>query len=105
MVLGFAVGDVAFEVGSSDFLKGFFSTISHYLEPQGWGTKYPELMLHLYQGQLDAHYATKVLRDLDEIQHALRPIRPVKIIWDIQNPQVTSPWRESAVPPDKDLSN
>jgi hypothetical protein len=104
MGLGFVVDDIAREVGSAGFLKGFFSTISYHLEPGGWGTKYPELMGRLYQGALDASDARKVLEDVREIRHALKSIRPVSIIWDIDVPDAKAPWGSAPIPEDKDLS-
>jgi 2,3-bisphosphoglycerate-dependent phosphoglycerate mutase len=105
MGVGFVVGDVAREVGSPDFLEGFFSTISYYLEPGGWGTKYPELMLKLYQGQLNAGDASKALNDLQEIRLRLKDINPPRIIWDIDDPNIGAPWGGHSTPEGRDLSN
>ena len=105
MTIGFVVNDDAFEVGSPDFLKGVFSTVSYHLEPGGWGSKYPEIMHDLYHGKLASAKAEKALADLHSIRQSLRAIRPVKIIWDIDNPAAPAPWGDAAIPVDRDLSN
>src|SRR5262245_37124627 len=105
MGVGLVIGEVAHEIGSADFLKGFFSTISYYLEPGGWGTRYPELMLQLYQGKLDAQQAKSALKDVNEIRKKLGSIKRAKIVWDIDDPDAESPWGASAVPANRDLSN
>jgi hypothetical protein len=105
MGVGFVLNDEAYEIGSASFLHGFFSTISSYLEPNGWGTKYPELMRDLYQGKLDARNGERVLKDIEDIRRQLRSIKPPKIVWDRANPDTTAPWDADAVPPDRDLSN
>jgi hypothetical protein len=105
MGVGFVVGGVAHEVGSPDFLNGFFATISHYLEPNGWGTEYPELMIHLYQGALGASKAQKVLRDLQAIREQLKGIKPAKIIWDIDDLDAKPPWGNDDGDQDTNLSD
>lgn len=44
MAVGFKVKYYWYQVGHGDFLHSFFSTISHYLEQNGWGTEYPYLI-------------------------------------------------------------
>ena len=103
MGVGFVIGDNAWEIGSSDFLKGFFSTISYYLEAEGWGTQYPELMQQLYRGGLDASDAKQALIHVIGIRDKLKGIQPVRIIWDIDNPNSAAPWANSAIPSGADL--
>ena len=52
MAVGFKVGYYWFQVGTSDFLHSFFSTICIRLEHGKWGRVYPKLMGELYQGCL-----------------------------------------------------
>ena len=52
MAVGFKVGYYWFQVGTSDFLHSFFSTICIRLEHGKWGSVYPKLMEELYQGCL-----------------------------------------------------
>jgi len=92
MGVGFYVGDHAREVGAQDFLHAFFSTISHHLEPNGWGSKYPEIMKHLYQGKLAAEHARKARDDLHDIRRKLARLTPDEFVWDIEDPTASPPW-------------
>jgi hypothetical protein len=95
-------------IGTASFIHAFFSTISHWLEPDGWGTAYAELMLRLYRGKWDfgspenslgANDARKVAADLRDIRERLRGYPPGDMIWDIEDPRAPSPWGDD-VPPE-----
>jgi hypothetical protein len=105
MTVGFQVGRIVDEVGNHDFLYSFFSTISGLLEPDGWGTCFPELMVDLYQGNLNASKATKVLADVLEIRNQLRRFPPDRVIWDIEKPEAQPPWGERIASSITDMSN
>lgn len=105
MTVGFRVGNIIDEIGTSDFLHAFFSTISHHLEQGGWGTQYPELMNDLYQGDLAACDAIKALSDIKSIREKLRAISPNEVVWDCSNLSVKPPWGNIISPDITDLSN
>jgi hypothetical protein len=105
MAVGFEVANVVDEIGTHDFLHAFFSTISHHLEPKGWGTKYPELMNELYQGRLDRRHAEKALDDIREVRERLKAFPPRAVIWDIENLNARPPWGNNLSADITDLSN
>lgn len=105
MAVGFRVGNIVDEIGTHDFLHAFFSTISYHLEPQGWGSRFPELMNELYQGKLDAIKAAKILADLNQIKEELRSYPPDKVVWDIENLFESPPWGTNISSDITDLSN
>lgn len=105
MTVGFRVGSVVDEIGTHAFLHAFFSTISHQLEPNGWGTRFPELMNDLYQGKLDSGKARKVLADISTIEQELKSRSPDEIVWDIDNLSAQPPWGNRISPDITDLSN
>lgn len=105
MTVGFRVGGIIDEIGTSDFLHAFFSTISFHLEPDGWGTRYPELMNELYQGRLEQKAADKVRNDVLEIRERLKAFPPSEVIWDIGNPAAKPPWADDISTDITDLSN
>lgn len=80
------------ELGGSDFVHSFFSTISYHLEPDGWGTRYPVLMNALYQGQLSAEDAGAALEELADVQMRLNQFPPSDVVWDIDDLAATPPW-------------
>jgi len=92
MTVGFKLGSITDEVGTSQFLHAFFSTISGNLEPNGWGTRFPVLLNKLYQGELEQTDAAVALAELDRIEMELRKLPPSKVIWDIENLQLAPPW-------------
>ena len=53
MTVGILVDCFYYELGHSDFVHSFFSTISYHLEKEGWGTKYPLIMNELYNDTLN----------------------------------------------------
>jgi 2,3-bisphosphoglycerate-dependent phosphoglycerate mutase len=104
MTVGFRVGGIIDEVGTSDFLHAFFSTISFHLEPEGWGTRYPELMNELYQGKLEQEAAEKVLKDVATIREQLKEFPPSDVVWDMERPDATPPWGDDISTDITDLS-
>lgn len=105
MTVGIQVGNIINEVGSSDFLHSFFSTISYHLEPDGWGTKYPELMKEMYNGKLHQKHATKARKDLLEIKEELKNLPSNQVVWDIDNLEAKPPWGNDISDHITDLSN
>jgi len=92
MSVDITVGSTSEEVGASSFLHAFFSTISVYCEPQGWGSRFPHLMNELYQGHLPAHSAAPALAELREAKAVLSQLPPSAVVWDIDNRSARPPW-------------
>jgi hypothetical protein len=92
MGVGIKVGSIIDEIGTSEFLHAFFSTISRHLEPKGWGSRFPELMTELYQGRLPADHVQNALRDLQVVREELSRFSPDKVVWDIEKPAMRPPW-------------
>jgi len=94
MEVGFKVDDTTMVVGEAPFLHSFFSTVSHHLEPLGWGTRFPELMNDLFQGRLKHSDAHKVLKDVRIIRKELEQYSPDDVIWDIYDLSLSPPVRD-----------
>jgi 2,3-bisphosphoglycerate-dependent phosphoglycerate mutase len=92
MPVGFKLGSITCEVGTSQFLHAFFSTISGNLEPQGWGSRFPILLNKLYQGELSQTDAGAALTELANIEAELAMLPPSRVIWDIEDASMTPPW-------------
>ncbi|WP_243735212.1 Imm70 family immunity protein [Paenibacillus turpanensis] len=73
-------------------LHGFFSTIHHHLEPNGWGSKYPCLMNHLYQGEIENTLLPNLLQEVKGIHSLLQNYSPDKVIWDAEDLSQQPPW-------------
>ena len=105
MSVAFCLNDEIIEIGSSDFLKSFFYTISYHLEPDGWGTRYPELVNDLYDGKAEASKAIILINSLQEIRTELKQFPPDEIIWDIYNLESKPPWGNNISSDITSLSN
>lgn len=105
MTIGFHIDNIFSEVGTGDFLHSFFSTISFHLEPNGWGTRFPELMNELYQGRLTPDKASKALADALTIKEQLKTFSPERVVWDIENIGAKPPWGDAIDASVTDLSN
>lgn len=90
--VGLYIDNIFSEVGSSALLHSFFSTISFHLEPEGWGTRFPELMNELYRGKLEPSAASKTLSDAQSIKAELARLPVDRVVWDIENVHAKPPW-------------
>ncbi len=105
MAVGLKLGNITDEVGGQDFFHAFFSTISYRLEVSGWGSRFPYLLKHLYQGKLIQEYAKQALDELDIIAAELKRLPPEKVVWDIENLDAAAPWGNKISSDITDLSN
>lgn len=85
MSVGFRSGAIWSEVGESDFLHAFFSTICSRLEDNNWGNKYPYLQKKLYHGKLDSQEAIHALNELKEIRVKFSSLKLEDIVWDVDD--------------------
>lgn len=104
MTVGFKVGSITDEIGSSDFFHAFFSTIATRLEP-AWGARFPVLMTKLYGGRLTRDEAEAALAELTIIQTELSRFKPKQVVWDIEDRTKAPPWGFRIAPNITDLSN
>jgi 2,3-bisphosphoglycerate-dependent phosphoglycerate mutase len=105
MPVGLKLGSITDEVGSSQFLHAFFSTVSGNLEPSGWGTRFPVLLNKLYQEGLPQADARAALDELGLIEEELRQLPPSKVIWDMAQPSLSAPWGNDISPDITHLAN
>lgn len=92
MAVGFKVKHYWYKVGQGDFLYSFFSTISYRLEPNGWGSKYPYLLKHLYNGKIRSEDVSKAIDEAKEVQLELAKLKPSEVVWDIGDLTKQPPW-------------
>ena len=87
------VGHSWYEIGRSDYLHSFFSTISYYLEKGRWGKKYPVVMKKLYQGELSSKDADLAIKEFREIKEKLGSLEKSSnpIVWDAQDLSIEAP--------------
>ncbi|MDQ0233538.1 immunity 70 family protein [Metabacillus malikii] len=96
MAVGLLVDCFYFELGHSDFVHSFFSTISYHFEKEGWGTKYPLMMNELYHDKLNWNDVSVVKANLIEIEQELSKLSPKQVIWDIDDLSQKPPWEISS---------
>lgn len=61
------------------------------MEPEGWGTKYPNLMNELYHGSLKWNLATKASEELIDVKRKLQNYEPSQVIWDTEDKSLQPP--------------
>lgn len=104
MTVGIEVGSIVDEIGSSDFFHAFFSTVSVRLEPE-WGGRFPNLMRHLYDGEIRQEAAADALAELSVIRAELAKFKPDQVVWDANDRSKVPPWGSKISPTITDLSN
>jgi 2,3-bisphosphoglycerate-dependent phosphoglycerate mutase len=77
------VGGNSRELGPEQVIQAMFTTVSCRLEPQGRGTRFPAVMDDLYSGYLTPGRAPDALRELQEIEDALRKIPVSDVVWSL----------------------
>lgn len=105
MSIAISVDNIATELGDSQFVHAFFSTIAVRLEGEQWGSRFPALMNELYQGRLEGERASTALQELRQIRQELKAFAPSEIVWDIDEPQASPPWGADISEDITDLSN
>jgi len=77
-----SVGNRSGELAPEAVVEAMFATISCRMEPRGRGTRFPAVMEDLYSGYVTPRRALEVLRELQEIEPALRAIPVSQVVWD-----------------------
>jgi hypothetical protein len=78
-----SVGGQSRELAPDRVVEALFTTIGCRLEPQGQGTRFPAVMEDLYSGYLAPGRAAATLRELQEIEDALRKIPVSDVVWSL----------------------
>ncbi|MBL8022217.1 MAG: hypothetical protein JNM27_21255 [Leptospirales bacterium] len=105
MAVHVQVNNLTCEIGTSEFLFSFFSTVAGNLEPKGWGTRFPIVMRQLYSGALPAASGSGALRELTTIHRELSALVPSKVIWNFENRAALPPWGTQISPDITSLAN
>ena len=93
MSVGLKAGYSWYQIGRSDYLESFFSTIAYYLEDKKWGSKYPYVMKKLYSGELSFKNVDNAINELKNIRDSLKKLDKEhnKIIWDARDLTIEVP--------------
>jgi 2,3-bisphosphoglycerate-dependent phosphoglycerate mutase len=78
-----SIGGSSRELGPERVVEAMFTTVSCRLEANGRGTRFPAVMEDLYSGYLKPGRALDALRELDEIESALRKIPVSDVVWSL----------------------
>ncbi len=105
MSVGLSVKYYWYQVGTSDFLYSFFSTVAYNLENQKWGSRFPYIMNEFYEGYIKKNHIKFALSELDTITKELRRFSCDKIIWSFEDLSLSPPWGNRISSDITDLSN
>lgn len=105
MSVCFKVKYYYYEIGTSDFLFSFFSTVAYRAENGHWGSKFPHIMKELYDGTMKYQNIQYAIKELEEIKKELSKFKPDMVIWDINDLSKRPPWGNNISSDITDLSN
>lgn len=105
MPVGVFVDPVFYKIGTAEFLNSFFSTVYVRLENSDWGSKYPIIMNHLYNGGLKKEEIIPAKEELLKIRGELKELLPGDVIWDFENLDIKAPWGDKISADITNLSN
>jgi 2,3-bisphosphoglycerate-dependent phosphoglycerate mutase len=105
MSVSISVGSDTWELGSSDFVHAFFSTIAARIEDDRWGERFPQLMRGLYGGDLRAERVVGALAELDRVERELQAFGPSAVVWDFEDRRRLPPWGDEIAPGITSLAN
>ena len=105
MAIGLKTGPIYFLIGTGSFLHAFFSTVCYRLEDKRWGSRFPNLMNGLYQGEIQPAEAGWVLNELAAVQVELAAFSPDQVIWEIEDLSKRPPWGDNIAATITDLCN
>jgi hypothetical protein len=92
MTIAFRQGATLTIIGPGAILHALFSTIAARLEAGAWGSRFPMLMNHLYQGSLASEHARAAMSEARTIKQELSQLPPRDVVWDIEDPKADPPW-------------
>jgi Immunity protein 70 len=105
MTVGFRVDFLWYEVGTSEFLNSFFSTIKYHLCTDHISNKYPHFQKELYQGKIKWEDALETMSEVEDIRSELKKFKPEEVVWDFEDLSKSSPWGNNISKDITDLSN
>lgn len=92
MAFGVRLGCVVDEVGSSDFLNSFFSTVFCLLEKGVPGSVFPTFGDYFYMGHVPVEKLKPLLDELSLIKEGLSKYPPSEVVWDFEDRSKLPPW-------------
>lgn len=98
MTIALRHGTVITEIGIDVVLHSLLSTVAVHLEGGEWGSRFPLIMIKLYQDRLDALEADAALQELRQIQAGLARLEADKVIWDFNDLSRQPPWGDAVAP-------
>ena len=80
-------------MGDGDFLYGFFSSVSHLLERDGWGTRFTHLLSQMCDyGVVKYQDLCKLEQEILTIKREWRFYTVRDAIYDYEHPELPIPW-------------
>lgn len=92
MTIALKQDNIITEIGPGGILHSLFSTVACRLESGVWGSKYPVIMMKLYQGRIDEGDVNSALSEMKDIKNGLALLHPDQVVWDIENLNQQPPW-------------
>jgi hypothetical protein len=97
--------NVITEIGHYGVVHSWFSTIAARLEDSKWGSKFPIVMLGLYQGKINNDQGKAALLELKSIAASLSKLSTSELVWDAEDPAKPPPTAHQKNPSATSLAN
>lgn len=92
MSLSLWIEEKSYTIGSSSFLKSFFSTIFIRLENKDWGKLFPVIMNEFYMGELNYKRCDMAIEEVLKIREMFKNFSHDQIVWDFEDINAKPPW-------------
>lgn len=87
MIQFLKVGRNSRPLASNSVLEALYTTITFTLEPGARGSRFPNVMNHLYWGSLSPEHAEAAQTELQEIETAMRKTPISAVVWTATDPR------------------
>jgi hypothetical protein len=74
-----------YTIGKADMLYLFFSTIANELENRFWGSRFPKIMNHLYNGELKNIDIKQALEEINLVKEEFKKVNIQKMLSNSEN--------------------
>lgn len=98
MEVGIQVGVYLYELGNSNLVHSFFSTIEIRLEKGKWGKRFPVTMNKLYHRNVEITDMLTAWSELKTIEQELKKLSVYHVIWNIENLSQKPPFSLDNLP-------
>ena len=92
-----SIGSMMFWFGELDFVESFFNTVCYRLENRKWGSRFPRLMVDLFDGKVKYENIDEFEIEISTVENELKNFKIQQVVYDLNDPSVEPPWHQSGI--------